>query len=81
MAICAGECIGYSSRKGLSTILTEWVMDEWPLEKAGGTEVAGGAMRLDGMVMAMSAEGRENEIEKRADKLAGSARVESMKDV
>ena len=54
-------------------------MDKGPLEIAGGTEVAGGVLGLDGMVMALGAKGRENEIEKRTDNLTGSARVESMK--
>lgn len=65
----------------MGTILAEWRMDEGPLEIAGGTEVAGGVLGLDGMVMALGAKGRENEIEKRTDNLTGSARVESMKHV
>jgi hypothetical protein len=65
----------------LGTILAEWRMDKWPLEIAGGTEVAGGVLGLDGMVMALGAKGRENEIEKGTDNLTGSDRVGWMKHI
>lgn len=65
----------------MGTILAEWRMDKGPLEVAGGTEVAGGVLGVDGMLMALGAKGRENEIEKRTDNLTGSTGVESLKPV